>query len=95
MAVKLMASIQRWSGMAKDDKPTSANEGSTFIETDSGRSFVWQNGEWTENFADAVSKGNFDSLNSQSRRIAEEQLVRADPLQNMEVGSNYFFSEMR
>ena len=60
MAVKLITSISRYSGLAEDTKPTAGVAvGSTFFETDKGHSFIYDGTDWSFAFpsVDADSHG--------------------------------------
>lgn len=46
MAVKKIATIQRWLGLSTDTKPTVADVGSTFIENDTGIRWIYNNYAW-------------------------------------------------
>jgi hypothetical protein len=46
MAVKKIATIQRWLGLSTDTKPTTPAVGSTFIETDTGFRWIYNNYAW-------------------------------------------------
>ena len=46
MAVKKIATIQRWLGLSTDTKPTVGAVGSTFFETDTGTMYVYNNYAW-------------------------------------------------
>lgn len=49
MAVKLIATIQRYIGLAADTKPTGVPIGSTFLEYDSQLRFITYDGtNWTK-----------------------------------------------
>jgi hypothetical protein len=51
MAVRKVATIDRWIGLSTDTKPTSARVGSTFKELDSGKDFVWSGIEWKQDLS--------------------------------------------
>ncbi len=46
MTVVLTATIQSWIGLSSDSKPTSPPAGSTFYETDSGATYVYDGAAW-------------------------------------------------
>jgi hypothetical protein len=46
MAVKKIATIQRWLGLSTDTKPTVGAVGSTFFETDTGIRYIYNNYAW-------------------------------------------------
>jgi len=47
MAVILVATIQRWMGLSTDIKPpTPTYAGSEFYETDTGRTYIWNDAAW-------------------------------------------------
>ena len=46
MTVALSTDIQRWLGLSSDTKPTAAPPGSTFYETDSGATYIWDGAAW-------------------------------------------------
>lgn len=46
MTVVLTTSIQTWLGLSSDSKPTSPPAGSTFYETDSGATYVYDGTAW-------------------------------------------------
>ena len=46
MAVKKIATIQRWLGLSTDTKPTAPDVGSTFIETDTGIDWIYNGYAW-------------------------------------------------
>ena len=56
--VRRLTNIYRYAGLSTDTKPTdSVLTGSTFLETDTGRSFIYDSSSWTsvnENFVDAT-----------------------------------------
>lgn len=51
MTVSLVTTIQRWIGLSTDTKPTSAPEGSTFFETNTGQGWVWDESNWVEDIS--------------------------------------------
>ena len=47
MAVQMMSTIQRWEGLSTDAKPAAPTfVGSTFYETDTGRTYLWNGVAW-------------------------------------------------
>lgn len=46
MTVTLERSIQRYIGLAADDKPTDCDIGSSFLENDTGRIYRYDGREW-------------------------------------------------
>ena len=46
MAVKKIATIQRWLGLSTDTKPTVGAVGSTYFETDTGIMYIYNNYAW-------------------------------------------------
>jgi len=46
MAVVLMRAINRYAGLSTDTKPASSVAGSTFYETDTGHTYIWQGSAW-------------------------------------------------
>lgn len=47
MAVQMMSTIQRWEGLSTDVKPAAPTfVGSTFYETDTGRTYLWNGVAW-------------------------------------------------
>lgn len=46
MAVKKIATIQRWLGLSTDTKPTSADVGSTFLDINTGIRWIYNNYAW-------------------------------------------------
>ena len=56
--VRRLTNVYRYTGLSTDTKPTeSVLAGSTFLETDTGRSFIYDSSSWTsanENFVDAI-----------------------------------------
>ena len=46
MAVKKIATIQRWLGLSTDTKPTVGAVGSTYFETDTGVMYIYNNYAW-------------------------------------------------
>lgn len=46
MAVKKIATIQRWLGLSTDTKPTVGAVGSTYFETDTGTMYIYNNYAW-------------------------------------------------
>ena len=75
MAVSLITTIQRWKGLSTDNKPTSAPEGSTFEETDTGQKFVWLHGGWIEDFSGALSTSKALDIGDTQKGLLEQILV--------------------
>jgi len=48
MAVSLIATIQRFQGLAADTKPTAPPEGSTYHAVDTGEEYVYYDGTWVQ-----------------------------------------------
>jgi hypothetical protein len=48
MAVELVTTIQRWTGLESDTKPTATRAGSTFHEIDTGKKYIWFNDAWVQ-----------------------------------------------
>jgi len=48
MAVKSIATIQRFQGLSIDIKPTNPPEGSTFHAIDTGEEYVYHDGTWEQ-----------------------------------------------
>jgi hypothetical protein len=48
MAVKLIATIQRFHGLSTDEKPSSPPEGSMFHQIDTGEEYVYYDGTWEQ-----------------------------------------------
>lgn len=48
MTVCLETTIQRWNGLAADVKPASPPEGSTFHEVDTGKMWIYHDGDWEQ-----------------------------------------------
>lgn len=48
MAVKMIATIQRFQGLSTDSKPTSPPEGSTYHAIDTGEEYVYYDGTWEQ-----------------------------------------------
>lgn len=46
MAIKLVATIQRFQGLSSDDKPEFPPEGSTLHVVDTGEEYVYFDGMW-------------------------------------------------
>ncbi len=47
MAIQMMSTIQRWEGLSTDTKPAAPTfVGSTFYETDTGRTYLWNGVLW-------------------------------------------------
>ncbi len=68
MTVQLIARTDSWVGRSGDAKPASASAGSTFYETDTGKTWTWNGSSWIENI------GPVDSLAREElilRRITE------------------------
>ena len=98
MAIKLVATIQQWIGVSSDTRPTSAPQGSTFHETDTGRKFIWKGSVWIEDLSESVSTKNFDQKNDEMRRLAELQLISSNPNNSMvpyNDGAHHNFTEVR
>lgn len=47
MTVKIMTTIQTWVGVSGDSKPSSPAAGSTFLETDTKKKFIYTGSAWT------------------------------------------------
>lgn len=47
MTVALIWTLQRWLGLSSDAKPTSPPPGSTFLEIDSGLTYVYNGSAWS------------------------------------------------
>jgi hypothetical protein len=48
MTVALVTRVQRFTGLAADTKPTAGvPAGSTFLEVDTGRTYVFDGGTWS------------------------------------------------
>lgn len=87
MAVKLIATIQRFTGLSTDTKPTGIRKGSTFLEFDTGKKLIWQNSEWREDTSGPVSVNAFNEAHSALRRLAELQY--ANSIANEERGAGH------
>ena len=85
MAVRLITTIQRWNGSSADNKPIeNVKEGSTFVEIDTGKQFVWFNKRWAEDLSGPMTSGVVDIANSQ--RILLEKILLELIAQNRAQG---------
>lgn len=76
MAVKFIATIQRWKGLSTDTKPINdIKEGSTFEETDTGRLFRWLNSSWVEDLSSSLNVGKAVDIGNNNRRLLEHILI--------------------
>ena len=91
MAVRLETTIQRWSGLSTDIKPTSnVSIGSRFHETDTGKRYLYQVNDWVLDKTGPVSSLEFKGANDSQRRLAELQLVKPDLSMDTDGHYNYF-----
>ena len=79
MAVKLVTTIQRWEGRSGDVKSTtSVKEGSQFHEVDTGKKFIYQNGNWIEDISGPINNATFNASHSALRQTVEDVKSKID-----------------
>ena len=62
MAVKKIATIQRWLGLSTDTKPATPAVGSTFVETDTGIQWIYNNYAWLPVSASPGTTINYNQI---------------------------------
>lgn len=95
MAYKRIRTIGRYEGVSTDIKPTTGiNDGSQLKELDTGKKFVWANGNWEKDTSGPISENVFNAAQSALRRLEETEAVAS----NYDIGldrGHYNFIENR
>ena len=97
MAIRLIATIQRWEGLSIDDKPQSSDtkEGSTFHETDTGKKFIWLNSRWLEDISGPVNVNENARLQNALRQYSERQYILDARISDERESAGYNLNEIR
>ena len=89
MAVKFIAGHHRYSGLSTDTKPTAPPVGSTFKETDSGKSYAWDGTSWNIDFPviDGLYTGVIATIDVSHYEIHEGDHYHATYTETLASGS--------
>jgi len=78
MAVSLITTIQRWKGLENDTKPSGdVREGSTYLEMDTGKQWIFVNKNWYEDLSAPLSLSKAVDIGNSQRQLLEQILIES------------------